>query len=185
MESLEWSFFRLRPTNFPTIRIAQGAALFDADGVLGPSGLERSAEAIRHPDALKRLREMITVSPDHFWDSHVRLDAESAPRSAAIGVNRADRIILNALLPALLLHAEYTGSTGLSDDVYITYRRLPPEHDERIGIFAERGHKPGCAIQSQGMHQLYRTRCKAAGCLSCAVGRYLLSGEPVAATRVG
>ena len=178
MRQVVWTWFRLRPSNFPTLRIAQGAALFETGSILGSGGIEAIDVALRG-DGLPALRRLVRVAPGPFWSGHLRLDRPTAQRSAALGVDRADRIIVNAILPVALLHAEQTGNTSLIQHVYRIYGQLPAEQDERVGIFASRGIEPENMIQSQGLHQLYRSRCRTAGCLSCVIGRYLLSDHSI------
>jgi hypothetical protein len=163
--------------NFPTLRIAQGAALFESGSILASGGLEVIDAALRG-DGLPGLRRLVRVAPGPFWSDHLRLDRPTSQRGAALGVDRVDRIIVNAILPVALLYAETAGRADLIQQVYRVYGQLPAERDERVDIFAGRGIEPKNMIQSQGLHQLYRSRCKTAGCLSCVIGRYLLNDHP-------
>ena len=178
MAATAWQFFRLRPANFPTRRIAQAAALCAPGGLLhhDPLGLLLAAlEAPRPHTALRRL--LTGAEPSPFWRHHVRLDRACAPGRARIGRTRADGVLVNAVLPVLFLHAEQTDDPGLAAQVEAVYQRLPAPADAVTRRFASHGTEPRNAIEAQGLHHLYRTQCEAGGCLSCRIGKHVLRSE--------
>ena len=91
-----------------------------------------------------------------------------------MGRSRLNALIANAVVPLLLLHAEQTSDPAFEAVVVDLLRQLPPEQDEVTRRFAKLGTKPKDALTAQGLHQLYRTRCTEARCLSCKIGQFLL-----------
>lgn len=173
-----WNRTRLRASSLPTRRVAQAAALFGPGGTLGDEPLARIADAARRPAPLAALRALFTGAElPAFWETHLRLDRPCAPGPSGIGRAHADEIIVNALLPALLLHAEQAEMPALEDVVYALYERMPAGTDHVTRRYEHRGSRPANALEAQGLHQLYRTRCTAGRCLSCPVGQHLLKGE--------
>ena len=174
MERASWQFFRLRPANFAPLRIAQGACWLAPDGLLHRDPLLILADAARQPKPLKHLRSCLVAQPSLFWNTHVHLAKPCKPRQPKLGRRRIDTLILNAVLPALLLHADQTQQPDLIDAVEAVLRALPPENDHITRLFTELDTKPKHALMAQGLHQLYRTRCTEGRCLSCAVGKHVL-----------
>ncbi len=177
MDRAAWRFFRLRPANFPPLRIAQAVAMLRAGGVLHRDPLGRLGEALRAAEPAEALRQALRATPGPFWETHVRLEKATKPRAPSIGRSRLDALIANAVVPVLLLHAEQTADLALEASVFAVLRALPPESDEVTRRFAALGTRPRDAFAAQGLHQLYRTRCAEARCLSCKVGQYLLGEE--------
>lgn len=177
MPAAAWRFFRLRPANFPPLRIAQAAAMIAPPaGFLHDAPLQRAAEVLLdHPNALRGLRALFDVSLPSFWRTHVRLDRCSKPHTPNLGRSRIDALLINALLPALSAHADRSANQRLAHAVIDAAGRLPAEEDEVTRLYEALGTRATSALQAQGLHQLYRTRCTEARCLSCDIGRHLLS----------
>ena len=170
-----WRFFRLRPVNFPPLRIAQAVAL--VLNVLRHDPLTRLLAALRKERPVTALRRMLRATPGPFWETHFRMEKATKPRDPAIGRNRCDALIINAVAPSLLLHAEHTGDPALERAVFDLLRALPAERDEVIRRFAALGTRPENALAAQGLHQLYRTRCTEGRCLSCKIGQSVLGSS--------
>lgn len=173
MARTTWKFFRLRPANFPPLRVAQAGALVQT--LLRHDPLGRLLRALRAEAPVAALRRLLRATPGAFWQTHVRLEKASKPRHPAIGQARCDDLITNAVVPVLLLHAEQTNDAGLERALYDVLRALPPTTDAVVRRFAKLGSRPRNAFTAQGVHQLYRTRCTEGRCLTCRIGQALLS----------
>jgi hypothetical protein len=176
MNHESWQFFRLRPANFPPLRIAQAVALLRSDppGLLHENPLQQLARTFRSANPLPALYDLLSPTPGPFWTDHVRLDRRTRTKSARLGRQRAGVLIVNAVAPVMLVHAEQAGDPSLEEAVFGVLRRLPAEQDEVNRTFETLGARARHALAAQGLHQLYRTRCTEARCLSCDVGRHLL-----------
>ncbi|GIV61592.1 DUF2851 family protein [Rhodocaloribacter litoris] len=174
MDRTQWRFSRLRPANFPTLRIAQGVALLRTLLHRDPLGILPAT--LREADPVAALRSLLCVRPGPFWETHVRLDRRTRPRNPALGLSRADGMIVNAVVPVLLLLAEQTGAPPLEAALVELLERLPAEDDRVVRRYAGLGTRPRNALETQGLQQLYRTRCLAGHCLTCPVGRTLIEG---------
>ncbi len=177
MPSTAWRFFRLRPANFPPLRIAQAAALLAPKrAFLRDEPIEALSQILRNdPQTVQALRKLFEIELADFWRDHVRLDRRSKPHTRAIGQSRIDAILINAVLPVLATHADRTRDTKLADAVLEAATCLPAEQDVVVRSFEQLGTKPSNAVDAQGLHQLFRTRCTQARCLTCDIGRHLLS----------
>ena len=178
MEKTTWRFFRLRPANFPTLRLAQAVALLAPAGLLREDPVGTLADALRSEDPVSALRSALRVQPSPFWHTHVRLETTTRPRKAALGRSRIDTLIVNAVAPAMLLYAQHTGDAHLERSVWDVLGKLPATLDEVTRRFKALGTRPQSALAAQGLHQLYRTRCTEAHCLTCPIGAFLLDSLP-------
>lgn len=174
MPAVMWQFFRLRPANFPPLRIAQAASLVQPGQVLHRDPLGRLLEALHAEDPLRALRTLLRGAPDPFWQTHVRYERPtSSPHTATIGRSRIDQLIVNAILPVLLVAADAHPEIDPEQLVQLT-RRLSAASDHITRRFEALGTRPADALAVQGLHQLYRTRCSEVRCLTCAIGQHLL-----------
>ena len=174
MDCTAWRFFRLRPANFPPLRIAQAAALLQPGGLLHYDPIGKLAEALHAEDPITALHAVLRATPGVFWETHIRLEKTTKTRDPSVGRSRLNALIANAVVPVLLLHAEQSGNLALEATVVDLLRQLPPEKNAVTRRFAALGTRPKDALVVQGLHQLYRTRCTQARCLSCQIGQFLL-----------
>ena len=185
MSSVAWQYFRLRPANFPTRRIAQAAALLapmtpeSAGGLLSCETLESLKEALDSDKPKQMLRLLFQEEePSGFWSEHVRFEQRSPGGSSRIGRSRADRILMDAVLPLLLLDAEQRDDRQQEERVGVVLGKLPAASDEITRKFEHHGAIAGGALGTQGLHQLYRSWCSEGRCLSCEIGQHILSKSP-------
>lgn len=172
----QWQFFRLRPSNFPPLRLAQGAMWLRSDGLLRNHPLEQLAAKMLGSDPLPQLYQLLRVAPGPFWETHVRLEKPLARKqSGMIGRQRAQDLIVNAILPVVLLHAQQHDHRTLEEACFALLERLPPTSDEITRLFEPFAATPRHALASQGYHQLYRSRCVSSHCLTCPIGTAMLN----------
>lgn len=170
-----WQFFRLRPTNFPPLRIAQGTALLRSNHFLRDDPISQLTEALQAPDALARICALLQVPLGPFWETHVRLEKPLARKqSGLLGKQRAFDLIINAILPVMLLHAQQREDPTLETACFSLLHNISAASDEITRHFQALGAKAKNAFEAQGFHQLYRTRCMHSHCLTCAIGKEVL-----------
>ncbi len=186
MNGTSWQFFRLRPANFPTLRIAQAVALLAPGGLLCDADpvARLAAAAQTEPDPVAALVEALHAQPSAFWATHYRPAKATKPRDPGLGKGRRRRLLVDAALPVLLRHAAETDDDALADAVLAVFDRLPAGRDRVVRRFRALGTAPASALETQGLHQLYRAYCTEGGCLTCAIGTHLL-GRASDATRSG
>ena len=167
-----WTFFRLRPNNFPPLRLAQVAPWVAPGGWLHTDPTDALRTALCEDDPRVALHELLSSTPGDFWTHHRRLDRTSKPYDPSLGTRRRDTLILNALVPVLMRMAH--DDAVLRGAVECLLSQLPAASDRVTRIFRELGSRPTDAIEAQGAHQLYRTLCSEGRCLQCAVGQAVL-----------
>ena len=173
-----WTFFRLRPNNFPPLRLAQAAAWYAEDAVLATNPLPRLRSALQSDTPAATLRGALAADPPSFWRTHYHPTKRSAEHDPSLGPSRRNTLLVNAVAPILLLDAQHRDDPDQAETVFEMLRTLPAPKDNVTRRFADLGTEAQSAFEAQGMHRLYREYCTAGGCLDCAIGQHLLDRTP-------
>jgi hypothetical protein len=175
MESTSWTFFRLRPSNFPPLRIAQAAAWYADEALLAENPLPRLRAALDAEAPPRALRDALAASPPPFWRTHYHLEKSAAEHECGLGPSRRNTLLVNAVGPTLLLDADRRDAPAQAEATVDVLRSLPASPDSVVRRFEELGTDAQSAFDAQGLHQLYREYCTEGGCLDCAIGQHLLN----------
>lgn len=178
----DWNFFRLRPQNFPTVRIAGGARLLN--GLLNKNlvmVLVKKIKEIRNLNVLvNSLRSVFIIQSDGFWQDHYVFDNKASSKiKYFIGVARADEILVNVIFPFFTVYFEVFGKDELAKKVFKLYSIFSQKNDNRIVrevtdcLELQRVSKR--TIYSQGMIELFRNYCSRGKCLECEIGKPIFS----------
>lgn len=162
-------FLRMRPGNFPTVRLAQLAALLASRPCTFGHILQVST--------VEELRELLNVQAGAYWDNHYRFDEESVALPKKIGRALADGIIINSIMPALFAYGNYTGEQSYRDRVLEWLTVLRPEYNTVVQGFESIGVQVTNALDSQALLELKGNYCDQQLCLKCTVGNMLLRGN--------
>lgn len=161
-----WKFGRMRPVNFPTIRIAQLAqVLMRSQGTLAD---------LLHADRVGEIHRLLDVTASDYWNTHYQFDVPSAPKPKHLGRAGADHIIINAIVPVLFALGRIRGDQALADRAMDLLEQLPPESNAILSAWERLGLKADTAARGQALLELKNTYCSARRCLSCAIGNQLL-----------
>ena len=184
MQQEEWQFFRLRPSNFPTRRLA-GASLvlqqFARDGIL--ESLLRIVEGLKQKQQqlIKELENLFVCTTKGYWATHYRLE-EKAPelvneRSATlVGKQRARDIVINVVLPVLVAYALEIGDAPLKIRISQLYQEYPKISSNTIiktmgrQLFGDEKQAREfiqTAARQQGLIHLYKLYCHRGECRRC------------------
>lgn len=162
-----WKFGRLRPPNFPTIRIAQLAAVVHQSQEL--------FSALITTSNVRELHKLFSGSASAYWDKHHRFDAESTRiQPKAIGKASLDNILINTVAPFLFAYSRHLDSTEHLNTALELLESISPEDNTVVRKMREIGFPAGNAAQSQALLELKSQYCDAKKCLSCAIGGHLL-----------
>ena len=175
MASTAWTFFRLRPNNFPPLRIAQAAAWYVDGALLQDKPLSKLRAALDRDDSVVGLREALAATPPDFWRTHYHLTKRAKEHDPSLGTARIDTLLVNAVAPVLLLDATRREDEAQSTAVFDLLRSLPASSDHVVRRFDDLGTEADSAFDTQGLHELYRSYCTEGGCLECDIGQHLLA----------
>ena len=178
----QWHFFKLRPQNFPTIRLAAGARITKNlvyDDLIGT--IIKKIDEIRNLNVLiNSLRSLFVIKSDGFWSSHYIFD-HSAKTGIKyfVGAARADEIVINVILPIFAIYFEIFGNKELAKKIFKIYSIYDQKSDNKIvrDVAENLGmvDKLQKTIYSQGMIELFRNFCSKNKCLECEIGKAVFS----------
>ncbi len=163
MDPALWKFMRLRPANFPTIRLSQFAALLQEG-----SGLFN----LLQPDVpLEQVREVLNVAASAYWETHYRFDdGGSKPAVKRMGQAAIETIVVNSIAPMRYFYAIESGRGEDAGAALDFLEALPPEDNSILRLWTGHGWSAEHAGAAQGQLQLYDAYCCAHRCLECAIG---------------
>ncbi len=161
-----WRFMRMRPSNFPTLRIAQFAGLFYRSTAL----LQKMLEAERLEDVVGLLQT--EASP--YWKTHYRFGKTTPAHSVKMGKASIRLLLINTIIPFVFVYGRYVNRPSLSDKALAWLALLPFEKNTIVRHFAGMGIQAANASQSQALIQLKTHYCDRKQCLHCAIGHQLL-----------
>ena len=163
LEKHRWKFLRLRPANFPTLRIAQFAVLIHQSLHLFSQIIESNT-----PD---ELRKLLNVTASAYWDNHYRFgEAQPKPLKKKLGISSVDNILINTVAPLRFLFAHRQDNFHEQENALQLLTHVPPERNNIISLWNENGWMAANAAQSQALIQLYHHYCSRKRCLECAIG---------------
>jgi hypothetical protein len=167
VENHLWKFMRLRPQNFPTIRLAQFAALIVQSNHLLSKILE-----IKEVKALRGLFTEIKVN--EYWEDHYRFDVQSKPSSKNMGDGSVDILLLNTVALFLFSYGKQHQQQYYISRSLKLLENLPAEKNNIITDFVNLGVKIDTAFESQALLELKNNYCNYKKCLQCGVGNKIL-----------
>lgn len=166
MDGSTWMFGKLRPPNFPTIRISQFAQLIHRSGRLFSKLLEAKT--------VKEIHTILQVKGSPYWDNHYRFDKVSRKTSKNLGESSVDNIIINTVCPLKFIYGRDKMKPGISDSAIDLLTQIPPENNTIVKNWKHTGIKAKNAAESQALIQLKKNYCTLKKCLNCAIGLDLM-----------
>lgn len=163
-----WKFLRLRPQNFPTLRLAQFSAL-----VLQSSHLFSKMVEISDPKIIAGMFKNLPVSP--YWSKHYRFGVEAEGVSGQLGGSSINNILLNSVAQTLFTYGKFMDSDIIKDRAISLLEIIPFEENQITQRFIEIGVKKGRSDRSQALLHLKKTYCDLKKCLNCAIGIKLVN----------
>ncbi len=170
MQAHLWKFMRMRPANFPTIRIAQFAALIHKSVHLFSRIIETHS--------VKEIEPLLDVTASSYWDTHYQFDVpqkKATPKS--LGNSSIQNIIINTIAPIQFLYAARQGTEQLQEKALQLLEAVPAEENNITRLWADNDWKAANAAQSQALIQLYNNYCTPRRCLECTIGLNILKGK--------
>ena len=161
MPKVYWKFLRLRPPNFPTVRLAQMAAMVcSCDSFLS---------RLQSVDDLESMRNLFNVEVDTYWDTHFLFERPSKEKKKNFGATATDILIINAVIPVLFSYGIYHDNQDLKNKSLGFLSEMAPEDNVVIRRFGKLGVGACNAQQTQALLQLYNSYCRRRKCLNCRV----------------
>ena len=157
-----WKFLRLRPPNFPTIRIAQLAKIITKNGNM--------FSKIRDADDIEEIKDLFDVELNSYWDNHFQFDKTSkVERRKILGKTAVDLIIINAIVPMLFYYGHTHSLESYKEKAMRFLEQIEAEDNLIIRNFRKSGVVLQNAFQTQAILYMYKYYCKRRRCLECRI----------------
>ncbi|NQX86843.1 MAG: DUF2851 family protein [Flavobacteriaceae bacterium] len=160
------SFFRLRPSNFPTVRLAQLAKLYFKEAHL--------FSKLINANTIDEISQLFEIELHAFWNTHYSFAKESRAKVKRLTPTFINLIIINTIVPLKYSYAKYS-KTIIYDTLLDLMSKLKSEKNSIVSKFADLQLVSNSAIDSQGLIQLKTEYCEKNKCLQCAIGSALLN----------
>ncbi len=163
-------FFKHRPDNFPTIRLAQLAEVYHKNKNLFADVLAAASA--------KQIYDVFLISVNEYWLTHYQLDRVSPKKKKNLSKSFIDLLIINTIVPLRFAYAKSRGSdTG--QNIFDILYQMSPETNIIISKFRDLGVEAKDAMESQALLQLKNEYCNKGHCLKCSVGAELMRSTAV------
>ncbi|WP_425237944.1 DUF2851 family protein [Ulvibacterium sp.] len=159
-------FFKLRPANFPTIRLSQLANLYGKH----PNLFSKVMEA----GSITDIYSIFTISASDYWDTHFTFGKESKRSTKKLTKIFVDLLIINTIIPLKFCYAKHTGKE-VNEEITVLASQLKKEENTIVKSFGGHGIEARNALESQALLQLYNEYCTKNKCLDCVVGATILN----------
>ncbi|MES2590249.1 MAG: DUF2851 family protein [Bacteroidota bacterium] len=161
-----WKFLRLRPVNFPTIRIAQFAGLIFNSTHLFSKIIEM--------EQCGELKKLMNIDVSEYWHTHYTFDKVSKVQTKHLGEASVNNIIINTIVPFLFVYGKHKDDSKYIDRALKFLEQTAGENNSIIEKWEMLNLPVNTAYSTQALLQLKNEYCGLKKCLSCNIGNYLL-----------
>jgi len=163
--SVKPKFFRLRPQNFPTIRLSQLASLYHLR-----KSLFADVMAINN---IEEFYDLFEVATSAFWETHYTFTASSKKSKKKLTKSFIDLLLINTILPLKVVYLKHQDRFDASKIIHLI-NSIKPEENSIVKNFRDLGVTANNALETQAVLHLYTNYCAKNACLSCVVGNRFL-----------
>ncbi len=175
LEKHIWKFLRLRPANFPTVRIAQLASFLHRNTGMFATILETGEPG--------KIELLFRVSASGYWDNHYVFGRPSSKKVKSLGRFAINSIIINTVVPLIYFYGRYRKIPGLTGRALDFLKKLPAEVNSITGKWNSIGICARNAYTTQALLQQKNELCAFKKCLNCAIGNYIIK-NPIAGDNI-
>ena len=162
MNAQLWRFLRLRPQNFPHIRIAQLANLYYQR--------KASLSALVDCQDMPAMAEMLSTQVTPYWETHYTFGSESFRNAKHLSPFSINLLMINTCVPMLFAYGRHSMKEELCDRAFDILEQLKAENNHIIRMWKECGLDVKSAGDSQALIQLKKEYCDKKECLRCRIG---------------
>lgn len=166
-----FKFMRMRPGNFPSIRLAQLSAILADFQVI-------FQDIILNPNIPTMLR-MLGVELTDYWNNHYQFGKKSNKHQCALSLSARQIIIINAFVPFIFQFGYHNKDQGMMENALDILRKLPPENNHIIRDWALSGIECTSAFDSQSLLELRKYNCDKRTCLDCPIGSKIIKENSI------
>jgi hypothetical protein len=161
-----WKFGRMRPPNFPTLKMAQLSQLLIREGSL--------FQHVREVEKTTEWDEILKIGASDFWSKNYLPSGKVKKPAALIGKATRHLLIINTICPILAAYSHYTADQRYMDRAIRFLEELPAEDNTIIRNWQKLTLYSSNAFDSQAYIQLFKYYCQPRKCLNCQIGTSIL-----------
>lgn len=169
LDSKVWKFMRLRPANFPTVRLWQFAMV-----------VHKGSEFFKNPqhfNSINTLTTILSYPHEGYWKYHYKFDGPEVRPLNGLGKTSLENILINTLAPFLFFYGQQTGNEKFTEAALLCFEQLAFEDNVKTRYFTAAGLEFNTSGESQGLIHLFDNYCKNTRCLHCGIASGLLLGK--------
>jgi hypothetical protein len=166
IEKKQWKFLRLRPANFPTIRLAQFAQLLHESTHL--------FSKITEAKTIKDLEKLFQFTVSDYWLRHYTFLEKSDEKKKNLGKSFTHTLIINSIVPILFIYGKLQGKEEFCQKAIDFLKEIPAEKNAQMNQWKNLGLTISTSEDSQALLQLKKKYCDKKLCLECSIGYSIL-----------
>ena len=171
MDRHAWKFLRLRPQNFPHIRIAQLAVMYYRQ--------QLNLSRLLNADSPDSVRALFQTGVSDYWQTHYTFgSAHTSPATKSLSPSSVELLIINAVVPVLFCYGRYVSDAAITSRAMQLLEQLKPERNSVIQHWQAAGVSPDNAADTQALLQLHTAYCLKRDCLRCRFGYEYIRRTP-------
>lgn len=161
-------FFRLRPDNFPTLRLAELASVYHKNPQLFQQVIKTNSK--------KDIYKIFEIQLSVFWKTHYSLTKQSKAKTKRLSQNFLDLLIINTLIPIKFCYQKQVKHEVSNEQIFELIESITGEKNRKVDIFEKLRPKTNQnALHSQALLQLKTQYCDKNYCLKCHLGKRILN----------
>lgn len=169
MQLSNWKFSGVRPPSFPTVRIAQLAAVLYKE--------QRWFSYIQNENEIDQIRKRMQGATSAFWKTHYNFGLESKKMDKSLTEAFLDKIMINVMVPFLFYYAKFVQNEIYIEKAQEILLSLKPENNRITKAMRSIGFSYQNALSSQALIELKTNYCDQKRCLDCRLGYKILKGK--------
>ncbi len=162
-----WQYLRLRPSNFPDIRIAQLAVLLNKHTNI----LSKILEAKN----IDQLLDLFKIKASTYWDTHYHFNKTSSKRIKKLGSKTSESIIINCIIPILFIYGHLTAKDFYKERALEFLEKIKEENNAITKKWKGLYLPTNDALHTQALLELKTQYCDFKRCLDCEFGCEILN----------
>ena len=162
-----WKFGKMRPSNFPTVRMAQFSAILVTH--------QKLFSLFNQVAGVKELKKELLVKPSAYWQDHYDFGKKVKKGSNALGASSFENLTINSVAPLLAAYSIYTDQPTLMEKAVGLLEELPAEKNRYTNKWTALGKSAKSAFDSQAQITLYQDFCSKKNCLNCGIGSWIFN----------
>jgi hypothetical protein len=167
IDGSRWKLLRMRPVNFPYVRIAQFAALIH-------HSIKLFSKITENPE-LKYISKLFETETSEYWKKHYHFGKTTHNKIKKIGISSVYSIIINTVVPFLFTFADRKGNQELKDKAFALLAEIPAENNVIVSGWKTLNINVENAVDSQALIHLKKNYCDDKKCLRCRIGLKVLT----------